>query len=135
MDTTDYLSRLFNVLLEEVRRNPRLAAGVAEVFAPSSDAGDSLIRGSGEPRLPQSSRRHRRDAAVLDPLALYQSGEGVLRERLSALDVDQLKDIIAEHGMDTRKLAMKWKSTDRLVDLIATTVRDRLAKGSVFDRV
>jgi hypothetical protein len=46
--------------------------------------------------------------------------------------MEELKDIVAEHGMDSRKLAMKWKTPDRLIDLIVETVRERVTKGNVF---
>ena len=42
--------------------------------------------------------------------------------------------MIAEHGMDRDKLAMKWKTPDRLIERIVDTVRSRSAKGDVFLR-
>ena len=36
------------------------------------------------------------------------------------LDVDQLKDVVAQHQMDRAKLAMKWRTPERLIDLIVT---------------
>ena len=56
----------------------------------------------------------------------------MLRSRLSILTIDQLKNIVAEHGIDTTKLAMKWRTPERLVALIVSTVRGRLAKGTAF---
>ena len=75
---------------------------------------------------------HRRAPAVLDPFAIYAEGEGALRQRLDELDTERLKDIIAEYGMDSAKLAMKWKAPRRLVELIVGTVRDRSRKGDAF---
>ena len=69
---------------------------------------------------------------MLDPLQLFSDGEDRLREGLADLSSEQLKDIVAEHGMDARKLAMRWKSRDRLEELIVTTVQARLTKGSAF---
>ena len=48
------------------------------------------------------------------------------------LDTEQLKDIVAEHGMDTAKLAMKWKSSERLIEFIVSTVEARADKGRAF---
>lgn len=59
-------------------------------------------------------------------------GEPALRARLGELSVDQLKDVVAEHGMDPSKLAMRWKTPGKLIDLIAPTVRDRSEKGDAF---
>lgn len=77
-------------------------------------------------------RSGRRARSVLDPFAIHAEGEDVLRARLRELDIEKLKDIIAEHGMDTARLAMKWKSKERLLDLIATTVQARSRKGDAF---
>jgi hypothetical protein len=73
-----------------------------------------------------------RAVGVPDPFAVDQEGGGVLRARLAAPNLDERKDIVAEHGMHTSKLAMKWKKPGRLVDLIATTVRERLHKSDAF---
>jgi hypothetical protein len=62
----------------------------------------------------------------------FQEGEDHLHGALAGLSIDQLKDIIAEHGMDTDKLAMKWKGRDRIIALIVTTVKSRMAKGDAF---
>ena len=116
---TDFLKKLFDEIQAEARANPdfynrlRLAVGSTE-------------------RVPRAPHRHRRPTGVLDPMKLMREGEDALRTRLSALTVDQLKDIVAEHGMDTTKLAMKWRTPQRLIELIVSTVRGRLAKGTAF---
>ena len=77
----------------------------------------------------------RRAVGVLDPYTLYtERGERELEKMLHELTVEQLKDIISEHGMDRDKLAMKWKTPDRLIERIIETVRARLTKGEVFLR-
>jgi hypothetical protein len=82
------------------------------------------------------------DAAVLDAVAdldPVRGGRGArwvplaeVRERLAALDLEQLRDIVAAGGMDRAGLAMKWKDRDRVVELIVDRVRDRSAKGQQF---
>ena len=79
-----------------------------------------------------ATRSSRRGPAVLDPFALYAEGKDVLRRRLEVLDIERLKDIVAEHGMDSPKLAMKWKTRGRLMELIIKTVSDRAHKGDAF---
>ncbi len=69
---------------------------------------------------------------MLDPFTLYEIGERKLRKDLERLDVDSLKDIVAAYGMDRAKLAMRWKTESRLVDLIADSVKTRAHKGDVF---
>jgi hypothetical protein len=70
---------------------------------------------------------------MIDPFAVYNDGgEAGLRERLASLDLEQLRDIVSEHGMDYDKLAMKWKTPERVVERIVDRVVTRLAKGSAF---
>src|SRR5437868_2120868 len=52
----------------------------------------------------QKRPSNRRTAAVLDPVNLARQGEEVLRAALSRLNIEQLRDVIAEYGMDTGKL-------------------------------
>jgi hypothetical protein len=77
-------------------------------------------------------RSGRRTPASMDPFAVYANGESALRHELEALDIERLKDIVAEYGMDPSNLAMKWKTRSRLVDLIVDTVRSRAHKGDAF---
>ncbi|MEQ9357298.1 hypothetical protein [Coleofasciculus chthonoplastes] len=82
---------------------------------------------------PSKKRRTRRCASVFDPVELYhQQGEKHLREQLQPLEVEQLKDMIAEHGMDASRRAMRWKKRDRLIELIVQTASCRARKGDAF---
>ncbi|WP_328812279.1 hypothetical protein [Rhodococcus sp. NBC_00297] len=84
-------------------------------------------------RTPPSAPRTRtpRAAAVLDPFRLYRTdGRDALQARLAALDLDQLRDIIHQFGMDPDKRAMKWKTISKVRERIveqteATRNRDR----------
>lgn len=60
------------------------------------------------------------------------SGEAGLRARLSTLTVDQLKDTIAEQGMNHDGAAMRWKATPRLVNRIVERVQARSTIGEVL---
>lgn len=82
---------------------------------------------------PSKKQRRSRSASVFDPVELYhQKGEKHLREQLQPLEVKQLKDIIAEHGMDSSRRAMRWKKRDRLIELIVKTASCRARKGDAF---
>ena len=83
---------------------------------------------------PSPQRRGgRRLPGALDPYAiLRESGSHGLEAALKALDIDQLKDIVAEHGMDPARLVMKWRKTDRIVEHIISFVASRDRKGDVF---
>lgn len=139
MNVAQQLRRLFDAVVAEAERSPAFARRLEEALraiAPSAPGA-----APGTPAAPTSAaapaavakrRGGRRPAGALDPFVVYQAGEGMLRARLSELTLDQLKDVVAEHGMDPSKLAMKWKKPERLVDLIVATVRERLEKGDAF---
>lgn len=74
----------------------------------------------------------RRKPGPFDPMAVHRELPDQLEGRLAALEVEELKDIIAEYGMDRSKLAMKWKTKARLIELILSTVRSRSQKGDAF---
>lgn len=116
------LARLLTAIASEAERNPRLARALhAAVAVPEGSETD------------RPKRPHRRAPGVLDPFAVFgDAGEDGLRARLSELSLDQLRDIVAEHGMDNDRLAMKWKDPARVIDRIVERVASRLTKGSAF---
>src|SRR4051794_7693778 len=80
-------------------------------------------------------RRSRRQPAAIDVFAAYgRGGEIELREVLAPLTVDQLKDVVAEHRMDRSQLAMKWRTSERLIELIVEQTINRAHKGEAFTR-
>ncbi len=117
MNWEDRLKSFLAVVVDEARRNQEFAASL-----------NDALGGAVETR----QRRGRRDAPVLDPYALFEQGADVLLGRLQALDVKSLKDIVAHHGMDRQRLAMRWRSKDRLVELLMERVEQRATKGDVF---
>jgi hypothetical protein len=111
--------RLLDVVLQEIETNSAFAARIEAVLA--------------QPPQPEAKRSNRRPPAVLDPFAVFaERGDSGLRTALASLSVEQLKDIVAQHGMDRTKLAMKWKTPDRLIDLVVETVEARSKKGDAF---
>lgn len=121
MNTNKLLKEVFDEILKEVRANPdfSLRLGViVEKYISTSDK--------------QSARPYRRKPGAFDPMIVYREGSNKLRLRLAELNIEELKDIVAEQGMDRSKLAMKWKTKERLVDLIVTTVESRVRKGDAF---
>ena len=76
--------------------------------------------------------KNRRTAAVLNPYEAIKQGEQSLAMQLQSLNVEQLKDVVSEFAIDSSKLALKWKSRERLIDLIVLTTKGRLEKGDAF---
>ena len=116
------LRALVDIVLDEAEHNPAFAEKLTVLL--------------GEARTTEKvagKRTGRRTPAILDPFAIMQEhGELSLREALRKLDLEQLRDIVAEYGMDPAKLAMKWKTTDRVIDLVVSTAALRLSKGDAF---
>jgi hypothetical protein len=121
-DLAGALARLLNVVADEAVHSRRFAAALRDaITVPSASDTD-------QPRRP-----HRRASGVLDPFTVFgEVGVDGLRTRLAELDLEQLRDIVAEHGMDNDRLAMKWKDPNRVIDRIVERVAARLAKGSAF---
>ncbi|MBI3329015.1 MAG: hypothetical protein HYZ81_20210 [Nitrospinae bacterium] len=124
---TTLIRRLFEEILLEIERQPDFRRRLGALLMEAATAPVEMH----EQKAP---RRNRRAPGLLDPFAAFTEGEGILRQRLSALDIDQLKDIVSEHAMDSARLALKWRTHGRLVDLIVSTVKARLEKGDAFRR-
>lgn len=120
------LSRLFTVVAAEAGRSSRFANALSRaVHMPNLAASQE----SSVPRRPSN----RRKPGPFDPFAVYAEGqESELRARLAVLSLDELRDVVAEHGMDTDRLAMKWKDPQRVAERIIERVMDRSWKGSAF---
>ena len=126
-DLARRLARLSEVVLAEASKTQRFARALKRAI--EGPKGEQSVRtDSGGGR-----RTGRRNPGVLDPFSIYaESGELGLRERLQTLDLDQLRDVVAEHGMDHDRLAMKWKDPQRVMDRIVERVSARAAKGDAF---
>lgn len=121
MSVEEQLNAVFAELLAEAGRNDQLRRRLTEILEGASSAEESPAR-----------RSARRKPAAFDPMAVYRQEPGDLPNRLGALSVDELKDIIAEHGMDRTRLARRWKDKDRLIELIVNAAKSRAQKGDAF---
>lgn len=100
----------------------------------------ALRRLHADPRLaslvqmaPGLKRTGRRAPAKLDPFKiLANSGEHALMAQLADLDVEELRDIVAQFGMDPRRLVMKWKDVQRVREHVVATTAQRARKGDAF---
>ena len=115
------LKAIFDEVLKEMKHNKDFKlriTGVVEKIGKTPPKG--------------KKRSQRRKPGPFDPVEVYQIQPETLKPRLEDLDIEQLKDIIAEHGMDRSRLAMRWKTKKRLVDLILLSVKNRVLKGDAF---
>lgn len=100
----------------------------------------ALRRLNADPKLadlvqmpPGMKRTGRRAPAKLDPFKIItDSGEQALMADLAELDLEELRDIVAQFGMDPRRLVMKWKDAQRVRGHIVATTAQRSRKGDAF---
>lgn len=134
-ELADVLNNLTTVVVEEARRNTAFAARLSDAIGRAqsdSAAAPVAVPASARAR----SKRGRRAPGPWDPYAVYaEVGEAGLRERLGELELEQLRDIVAEHGMNNDGLVMKWKTASRVIDRIVDRVVARAAKGDAFRNV
>lgn len=120
------LLELARAVADEAERNPAFAQRVEAVFGLEQARTD----GKGAKR---AGSRRRRPPAVFDPVAVLRvEGAPGLRSRLSGLKLEQLKDMVAQYGMDPGKLVMKWKTWERVADRIVELSANRAQKGDAF---
>ena len=120
------LTELAKAVADAAERDPALAARLEELFETSQPSSPKTSK-------PEHGRpRNRRPAAMFDPVVAAGEGEEVLRKSLEPLSVEQLKDIVADHGMDPGKLVMKWKDAGRIIDRIVEIAIGRAQKGNAF---
>jgi hypothetical protein len=121
MSLKQRLNAFFNEILKEAETNSDFNARL-----------EAALGGFNNREKKPKGRANRRSPAVIDPFAELERGESHLRQRLSELSLEQLRDVLAQYGMDRSKLAMKWKENDRIADLIVKSVITRATKGDVF---
>lgn len=119
---------LARVIADQAEREPVFAEQIIAALGlkdQSSPKAEQKRSGMARPK-------NRRPAAILDPIQLVRDGEAQLRARLFALTLEELKDVVADYGMDPGKLVMKWKDADRIVDRIVELSLARAQKGDAF---
>ncbi len=155
--TAGQLVALVRVIADEAARTPRFAKSLSAVLSPgagragaggassvryalgtadpenTAPAQNTALAGNVGPAQRAPARRGKRAPGPFDPFAVYrEAGEPGLRTQLGDLDVERLKDIIAEHAMDYDKLAMRWRTPSKLRDRIVERVKSLTTKGDVF---
>lgn len=126
------LRNFIQIVIDEAERNPEFAEKLQGVLASTTRVRPSSPPSVSKVRSEKSRPANRRPAAVLDPIALAAESDLALRAALAPLSIDQLKDIVADYGMDPEKLVMKWKTADRIVERIVEISTTRAHKGDAF---
>ena len=130
MNVKKALSALFKEIVQEADTNPAFRARLETALGLDEKKPEAKARDAGSPRPKRPSNR--RPPAVLDPVHLARQGEDLLRSELAKLDIEQLRDVVADYGMDTGKLVLKWRDPERIIERIVEVARGRAQKGSAF---
>ena len=133
MSLRTVLENLARVLNDEADHNPEFAKRLQVVFG-LTDVTRPARATSAASRVDRKINRpaNRRPQAVLDPVALATVGEEALRAALAPLAIEELKDIVADYGMDHKRLVMKWKTPERVRQHIVEISITRAQKGDAF---
>jgi len=116
------LQKLFDCIIDEMIKNDEFNEKISVIL--SGDLKVSLKQGK--------KGGNKRNAAILNPVELAMNNDLSLKDKLDDLTIEQLKDIIAEYGMDNARLAMKWRNEEKLIQLILETAQRRSTKGDAF---
>src|SRR4051794_31355411 len=108
MNIRERLAQLCEIVVDEAKRNSAFRRRLEEALSPQQvdllgTREDRVHKPKGRADRPVTDftrKGGRRSPAVLDPLRLARQGEDVLRKELSSLNLEQLKDIVAQYGMD-----------------------------------
>ncbi len=133
MSLQKILRDFVKVVSDEAERNPPFADRLQDVFQSAmTPRTEKRNLGSGGAASKAKRPSNRRPPAVLDPISLAKQGEEALRTQLAPLTIEQLKDVVADYGMDPRKLVMKWKKPERIINEIVEISISRAHKGDAF---
>lgn len=134
MNLRTTLNRLVKVVTDEAERNPAFEAALNEALSTGPKRRLDEGRQASESLDSEGVKRgkNRRPPATLDPVQVFREGELALRSALERLSLDQLRDIIAEYGMDPGRQVMKWKAPERVIDRIVEMSTTRAHKGDAF---
>ena len=128
------LNAFLREVIAEAENNPNFQERLAKALGPD----EKVVRAAPIERKrqakPSEHKRpsNRRTPSVIDPVQLARNSESELREALSKLNIEQLRDVVADYGMDPGKLVIKWRDADRITERIVEVARGRAQKGSAF---
>lgn len=117
-------NKLSKCIAEEITSNEAFAKKISDIIE------DATPKSSASAQAPKKSNR--RAKAKVNPFLEYDAGEAALLAALEPLNIEELKDVVAENGMDSARLAMKWKNREKLVALIVDMTKRRSSRGDAF---
>jgi hypothetical protein len=111
-------------------------AGILRILAAKIEENPEILKDVGLNfiDIPTSERKKKEkvpvDFGIFEVFA--KGGEEALRQKLEAIEMGNLKQIISQHGFVPSKLAGRWRTKEPLINLIVERVTARSDKGRVF---
>ena len=96
------LNALLREVIAEAEANPAFQERLAKALGPDEKPVKAAPVERKRQAKPAEHKRpsNRRTPAVIDPVQLARNSESELREALAKLDIEQLRDVVADYGMD-----------------------------------
>ena len=132
MSIKKVLRELAGAVADEADQNTEFARRIEEILKSAPSATRDRAASGRDVSSGRRRSTQRRTPAVLDPVELAKQGEDLLRAELANLDLEQLRDVVAEYGMDPGRLVMKWKTASRVIERIVEVSVGRARKGDAF---
>ena len=71
--------------------------------------------------------------SITELFSIYsKSGQEELSKVLEKYEIEQLKKIVAENGLDPIKKVRRWKTKEKVMDFILNDISQRMSHGSAF---
>ncbi len=126
LDPTPYMAEFLRLLASELETNKSLARRLSGPFS------DYLNGQKAESSRPGKSRKPS-GTEGFDPFKIYYEKGGVgLMASLQDMEINTLKSILSEYGLDPARTYTRWRKHERLSSLIVERVKALSTKGNVF---
>lgn len=129
MNLKQKLNRLMRVIIDEAERNPLFSEEINKAIGNDSSELHNRVTDREKKKKRSSNRR---TPAVLDPIQIVREENLNLAQELEKLTLEQLRDIVAEYGMDPSRVVMRWNKPQRVIDKIVEMSLARSKKGDAF---
>lgn len=116
------LKEIIEIILEEAKKNKDFEEALkGALYREKSD----LVKAKTKCRI-------KRESAKINPLIEVEKGENDLRQKLEELNIQELKNVIYDYGLDNMKNSVRWKKKEKFVNLIIEMSKKKISKGNAF---
>jgi len=111
-------------------------AGILRILAAKIEENPEILKDVGLNFIDVPMSEQKKKEKISADFGIFEvfakGGEEALRQKLEAIEMGNLKQIISQHGFVPSKLAGRWRTKEPLINLIVERVTARSDKGRVF---